>query len=329
MAECVKYSVIIPVYNAENTIERCLDSLLNQIPAFTELLVVNDDSKDGSGEICKKYAEKYPFVRYFEKENGGVSSARNLALDYAKGEYILFADSDDYVSPDYWRMIDTLLNEHHPDMLQFGFRNCGETVKELNTGDYCVNGDIDVAVKINSAMRLYMFSALYARTFKRELIQKHSLRFKTNLAVGEDQEFIFAYAMHMSSLVSSSATLYNVVLENSESLSRKRRDYLVEQLLEVNFDMFDALEKAAFTDDVRQIYRGSVVWVHYRSVYSACKELLKYDLTSKERRYRIKEICRIYNAKRIKPRGLKCRIIAFPVIHKMSRIIDALICRAS
>lgn len=327
MAECLRYSVIIPVYNAEKTIERCLDSLLNQIPVFAELLIINDGSKDNSGQICKRYAEKYPIIRYFEKENGGVSSARNLGLDYAEGEYILFADSDDYVAPDYWQVIDNLLNKYHPDMLQYGFRDCGITVRERNTGDYAVKGDIAVAKKVDEAIRVYMFSALYARAYKRELIQKYFLRFDPNLAIGEDQAFIFAFAMRISSLVSSSKILYNIVLENSESLSRKRKDYLVKQLLEVNGSMFRALEQASFSEEVRQIYRASVTWVYYRSVYSACKELLKYDLTSKKRRCKIREICKLYTGKQIKPCDLKCKVIAFPVIHKMSRTIEALICR--
>lgn len=327
MAECVKYSVIIPVYQAEHTIERCLDSLLNGIPAFAELLVINDGSSDSSGVICKRYAETYSAIRYFEKENGGVSSARNIGLDYAQGEYILFADSDDYVTTEYWQIIESLLSTHHPDMLQFGFRECGQEVRERNTGDYAVNGELAVAEKVDTAIRSYLFSALYSRVYRRELIQQYQLRFEPSLAIGEDQTFIFAYAMHISSLVSSSMTLYNVVMDNPESLSRKRRDYLVNQLLEVNRYLFDILEAATLSDDVRRVYQGSVAWVYYRSVYSACKELLKYDLTGRERRKRIKEICRIYTAKKIKPWDLKCKVIAFPVKYGMCRIIDVLICR--
>lgn len=327
MADYIKYSVIIPVYNAENTIERCLDSLLNEIPVCAELLIINDGSRDSSGQMCKHYAEKYSIIRYFEKENGGVSSARNLGLDYVRGEYILFVDSDDYVAPEYWQIIDNMIDKHHPDMLQYGFRDCGETIRERNTGDYAVDGDIEVAKKIDVALRTYMFSALYARVFKQKLIQENHLRFQTNLAIGEDQAFIFAYAMHVRNLVSVSHTLYNVVLENTESLSRKRRDYLLEQLLEVNDDMIDTLEKAHLSDSVRQIYQGSVAWVYYRSAYSACKELLKYNLTGKARRNRIKKICKLYVAGKIRPRDWKCRVIAFPIIHKMSLIIDGMICK--
>lgn len=325
MSTHLKYSVIIPVYNAVHTIGRCLDSFLNQIPADAELLVVDDGSEDGSSELCGWYAESCPSIRFFRKENGGVSSARNLGLDHAEGEYILFADSDDYAEHNYWQVVDSLLEQQHPDMLQFGFRDCGKTVKARSTGDYVVTGNVAVASKINEAMRAYMFSALYARVYKRELIQRYQLRFDPNLAIGEDQAFTFSYALHINSLVSTSAILYNVVLDNTESLSRKKRDYLTEQLLAVNHMMFDTLEKAILSEEAKRIYRGAVAWAYYRSAYSACKELLKYELTARERRKKIREICILYSAEQIGTRDFKCKVIAFPIIHKMNRTIDALI----
>ena len=93
------YSVIIPIFNAETTLRRCLDSLVDQSFDDYELLLINDGSTDGSDAICREYANVYPCIRYFAKENGGVSSARNLGLEQAKGEYILFVDSDDYILP--------------------------------------------------------------------------------------------------------------------------------------------------------------------------------------------------------------------------------------
>ena len=326
MREGLKYSVIIPVYNAEQTIEKCLDSLLHQIPETAELLVINDGSPDGSGAICKRYAQKYPAIRYFEKENGGVSTARNVGLDEAKGEYILFVDSDDYVEANYWQVIDSLIEQHHPDMLQWGFRDCGETVRERNLGDYAVSGEAAVAEKVDLAIRDYLFCSLPFRCFRRDLIQNHQLRFDTGLAVGEDQAFIFAYVMHVSSMVSISKPLYNVILEKEDSLSRKRRDYLAEQLMRVNDLMFQALDSSDVSGEIHNRYKAALAWTFYRSAYSVCKELLKYDLPKLERRKRIKKICQSYKMKAIKACDLRCKIIAFPVIHGMAGVIDML-CR--
>lgn len=327
MSKGLKYSVIIPVYNAEHTIEKCLDSLLYQIPETAELLVINDGSPDRSGEICKHYAEKYPAIRYFEKENGGVSTARNVGLDEAKGEYILFVDSDDYVEPTYWQVLDSLIEQHHPDMLQWGFRGCGETVRERHLGDYAVSGEAAVAEKVDTALRSYMFSALWARAYRRKLIEERQLRFHPELAIGEDQAFIFSYALGIKRLTSTSTILYDTVLENRESLSRKRRDYLTAQLLRVNEVMFQELDKVVLSKEINHIYGAALAWVHYRSAYSSCKELLKYGFSRKERKRKIKEICNLYAEKQVEAKDMKCRIIAFPVNHQISSIMDILICR--
>ena len=323
----MKYSVIVPVYNAEETIQRCLESLLYHIPQSAEVLVINDGSTDHSGEICRRFAEQYPALRYMEKENGGVSTARNLGLDCACGEYVLFVDSDDYVEPQYWETIDALIERYHPDMLQWGFRENGEIARERNTGDYVAVGVREVAQKIDAAIHDYLFSALWARAFRMDLVQKYKLRFDSRLAIGEDQVFIFSYALNVRCLVSISMVLYNSVLDNRESLSRKRRDYLTDQLMLANKIAFDLLEKAVLPSDIKQIYRGSLAWVYYRSAYSACKELLKYNLPKRERLKKITEICGLYGQKRVQATGIKCRVIAFPVVHKMGYIIDVLICR--
>lgn len=93
-------SIIVPVYKVEGYLVRCLESLLKQTFIDFEILLINDGSPDRSGEICDEYALKDSRIRVFHKNNGGVSSARNLALDYAKGEYVTFVDSDDWIDAD-------------------------------------------------------------------------------------------------------------------------------------------------------------------------------------------------------------------------------------
>ena len=115
----MKISVIIPVYKAEDTICRCLDSLLNQPHDNAEIILVNDGSPDSSGEICKEYAEKHPEIIYIEKENGGVSTARNMGLDIACGDYVVFVDSDDWVYDNYFTTIENVLKEDNWDLVQY------------------------------------------------------------------------------------------------------------------------------------------------------------------------------------------------------------------
>ena len=93
-------SIIVPVYNAQRTLKRCIVSILNQTYPHIELVLINDGSKDKSGIICDEYARKDSRVKVIHKENGGVSSARNLGMDNATGKYFLFVDSDDWISRD-------------------------------------------------------------------------------------------------------------------------------------------------------------------------------------------------------------------------------------
>lgn len=92
-------SIIVPVYQAELTLSRCIESITGQSYLNWELLLINDGSSDSSGEICNKYSEKDPRIKVYHKINGGVSSARNLGLDKASGEFVTFIDSDDWIEP--------------------------------------------------------------------------------------------------------------------------------------------------------------------------------------------------------------------------------------
>lgn len=322
----MKYSVIIPVYNAEGTLRRCLDSLVGQQFSNYELLLINDGSTDGSDAICREYASTYSCVRYFAKENGGVSSARNLGLEQAKGEYILFVDSDDYVSEDYFALLSHTLESNAVDLLMFGYRNFGGASTEWDTGVFCEETESGVAKRISFAVCQYLFSSLLSKAFKRQIIERDNIRFSNDLAIGEDQAFIFTYAMHIRSIGSIENHLYNVDVSDGNSLSRKARPYLTEQLMEVNRRMYAAYRVSEHSPEAARYYEVALSWMTYRSAYSCCKELLKFDFSVKQRRQEIRKICKLYRAEEIKPVGWKCRIIAMPVQLGWSWAIDRLIC---
>ena len=111
-----KITVIVPVYNVENYLEKCLDSLINQTYKNLEIIVINDDSTDNSGEICQEYAQKDNRIVYIEKENGGLSDARNAGLDRMTGSYVTFVDSDDWVELDYVEILYKKIIEYQADI---------------------------------------------------------------------------------------------------------------------------------------------------------------------------------------------------------------------
>ena len=109
-------SIIVPVYNVEMYLERCIDSVLNQTYHNIELILVDDGSSDSCGKICDFYAEKDSRVKVIHKENGGQASARNMALDIMIGDYVGFVDSDDYILPDMYESLYTILKKHSAEM---------------------------------------------------------------------------------------------------------------------------------------------------------------------------------------------------------------------
>ena len=322
----MRYSVIIPVYNAKETLRRCLDSLVRQQFSDYELLLINDGSTDGSDAICREYANTYSCVRYFVKENGGVSSARNLGLEQAEGEYILFVDSDDYVSADYFVSLSSALKNDTADLLMFGYSNFGGVSTEWDTGEFYEDSEIGIAERVSSTVQQYLFSSLWSKVFKKQIIEQYNMRFGSDLAIGEDQAFIFTYAMHIRSIGSIEDHLYNVDVSDGNSLSRKARPYLTEQLMEVNRRMYAAYQAVPHAPEAAKHYEAALSWMTYRSAYSCCKELLKFNYSAKQRRQEIRKICKLYRAEEIKPVGWKCRIIAMPVQLGWSWAIDRLIC---
>ena len=116
----MKFSVIVPVYNVERYLAKCLDSILTQSYDDYEIIVVNDGSPDNSQAIIDEYAAKYPEkIKAFKKENGGLSDARNFGIQKAQGDYLLFIDSDDYVAENLLKELDAVISKEGPDMVRF------------------------------------------------------------------------------------------------------------------------------------------------------------------------------------------------------------------
>ena len=132
--------------------------------------------------------------------------------------------------------------------------------------------------------------------------------------------------MHIRSIGSIGNHLYNVDVSDGNSLSRKARPYLTQQLMEVNRRMYAAYRIKEYSPEAARYYEVALSWMTYRSAYSCCKELLKFDFSVKQRRQEIRKICKLYRAERVRPIGWKCRIIALPVQLGWSWAIDRLIC---
>ena len=121
-----KVSIIVPVYNMESRIRRCLDSLVNQTLKDIEIIIINDGSKDNSIKIIREYEKKYKNIVVIDRENKGISATRNEGIEKAKGEYIAFVDSDDYVDLDMYEKMYNTINENNLDIVVCGMKNVDE-----------------------------------------------------------------------------------------------------------------------------------------------------------------------------------------------------------
>lgn len=191
-------SFIVPVYNTELYLEECLDSLLNQNISHDEyeIICVNDGSTDGSSSILHKYSSKYHNVVVIDKENGGVSSARNVGIDIAKGKYIWFFDSDDVLKNKSLLSLKSVITENNVDRIRVGmFIFSGDVSRYVN----------DDELKTNSnATDSNVLSSLLSRSF----ICEHKCKFNTDLAYCEDSVFMFEINSHNPVLFVVNKPLY-------------------------------------------------------------------------------------------------------------------------
>ena len=212
-------SVIVPVYKAEKYLHRCVDSILAQSYTDFELLLIDDGSPDNCGAICDEYAAKDSRVRVFHKKNGGVSSARNLGLDNARGEYVTFCDSDDYVGED-WLVV---YSEAIKEILDFAIQgiyyinNKGEleTKKLVPCKGYNLNDKRNLIVQL---MSQGVYGYPVTKLFRRQIIEDNCIRFDINSTFREDEQFLSKYLEYVTSFSCIDRENYYYILPTSEKM---------------------------------------------------------------------------------------------------------------
>ncbi len=189
----VRLSIIVPVYNAEEYLDRCLDSIYEQSFTSYEVILVDDGSTDSSPMICDRYSSTDPRFRTVHKENGGVSSARNAGINLAKGEYLMFVDSDDALLPDALeRMMEGVVDE---DVVIGGYTAFiggvpGREVLPRRTRSYR-GEEMNSFFEDNIRKNCEMLDAPWSKMFRRKAVG--SLRFCEDLSYAEDKLFVFSF----------------------------------------------------------------------------------------------------------------------------------------
>lgn len=195
-----KVSIIVPVYNVEKYLPKCIESILAQTFTDFELLLIDDGSPDSSGKICDKYAAEDSRIRVFHKPNGGVSSARNFGIDNAKGEWIMFVDADDTILDICLEICFDILRKNNIDLLQF---------QHNQTLEYDENKKIyNLPINMRDYIRFYHPVCIGGAMFKAQIIKSNSIKFRNSLKLGEDQLFIYDFISKASKLMYINKKLY-------------------------------------------------------------------------------------------------------------------------
>lgn len=245
-------SIIIPVYKTEKYLHRCIDSILTQTYSDWELLLIDDGSPDKSGEICDDYAKNDERIKVIHKKNGGVSSARNAGLDVAKGQWVVFVDSDDWCEENYLSdFISTQKNLHEDCVVLQGRKNevDGKVVDNLVLKE-CSYENVSEAMLENN---LLVFGAPYCKLYSNILIQKYEIRFPEEYSYGEDTTFFFRVLSVVKEVITTSKCNYHYVDAIDGSLSKKDHDF--EPLAAFLRDSIDLLKLI----DYNSLVKGELV----------------------------------------------------------------------
>ena len=226
-----KVSIIVPVFKAEKYLRECVDSILNQKFQDWTLLLVDDGSPDCSGKICDDYAQKDKRIQVIHKPNGGVSSARNYALELVESDWLTFVDADDCLySNALYRMI-SIAEKDQVDFIQCSFNRVFEEGQHDGSSSGVLSANDYVFFS-------YMGTHVWGSFFKTSIVQNNNLRFDTNVRLGEDQMFVLDYLLHTQKVCYIGEKLYFYRDNNESAVHNTKLEYEIESI-----KAFKALKK--------------------------------------------------------------------------------------
>ena len=257
-----KVSIIIPIYNAEKHLRRCIDSVLKQDFEDFELILMNDGSRDSSGMICDTYAEKDERVRVVHKENSGVSDTRNQAMALARGEYLQFLDSDDWITPDATGLLMRMATEHHCELVIADFyRVIGERLspKGKIREDGILSRD-EFAMEMMENPADFYYGVLWNKLYRRDIIENNNLCMDKDISWCEDFIFNMEYIRHVKQVYALHVPMYYYVKTPGSLVSQGTSISKTIQMKRTVFKCYKEFYKEVFKEEdyekIRlQVYR--------------------------------------------------------------------------
>lgn len=275
----VEYSIIVPVYKAENTIKRCVESILAQTYEKFEVILIDDGSPDRSGEICDEYSRKDSRVVVIHQKNKGVSAARNVGLQTSVGKYIVFVDSDDYIEEDALSQY----NYFSDNLLISGVTYLSENGKVENIiCDNAENFTLEDDSCIIEYLKKWYAIQVWGKRYCREIIMDNELCFDENVDYGEDAIFNIQYALLVKKGRTVGKKTYVFCKSFSDSLS-KQGDKWVEKYSDLQSKLFELFPEY-------KAVQGFLLNKFWWTMETRIAEISQSSLPKKEKQKRVSEI---------------------------------------
>ncbi|WP_270615857.1 glycosyltransferase family 2 protein [Streptococcus koreensis] len=286
----MKYSVIIPVYNVENYLSRCIDSLLAQNYVDLEILLIDNGSGDQSGQICEDYATQFSNITAYHIPNKGVGSARNFGLSKAKGEFICFVDADDYLVGNLFSDVESQLDSQL-DLLVFSYYNSIE--KNLSEIDRSAKilpteGKKDKSDFIALFQELWLTDMMYTvwnKIYRKEFLEEHQIVFES-YELGEDVRFNLNVYQHVNAVLLVKSCYYVYISGRIDSAmgqyNPNRMNYQLEELGKVDQLMISwNSHDEQFIDQIKA-----------RILMSNIQNISKQKMSLSKKRHYVEVLCR-------------------------------------
>lgn len=264
-----KISVIVPVYNAEKYLSRCIDSILNQTYKNFELILINDGSKDNSIEILRKYENIDDRIKVIDNSNNGVSKTRNIGVRLAEGEYIQFIDSDDFIDKNMFEYAINVMEQENADLVMTGFYLDIESKKGIDTAVQTFEKSISIGSKdiaknlINRLNGTYINSPVN-KLYKKSIIVNNNILMNEDIDLGEDLIFNLEYIKYCKSVVFSDKCYYHYCMKVEDNLTSKFREDKLD-IMEILYDkckeflIYSNTEK----DLLKELNSIFIKWMYY------------------------------------------------------------------
>lgn len=253
-------SIVVPVYNVEEYLERCVRSITSQTYQKLEIILVDDGSPDRCGEICETFAQNDSRIKVYHKQNGGPSEARNFGVSYANGEYISFIDSDDYIAPDYIEYLLKLLNKYNADIACCDMAETDEDTADCYTDNESPKEEIftgkEACQMLFTSMHI-AFVTVWGKLYRSDIVKKYAFPVGR---IHEDEAMTCKYYYEAERVVLGNKCLY-VYFQNEKSIMHTRGNNL-------NPDLIWTFEhRARFFEEHDESKLAKIAWNYLYNCY--------------------------------------------------------------